>query len=171
MIKFSIGPNVIKIRNDWTLKSIWEKETVRLWYNSYIKHYKYDVYFISQQSILMRYVKRADSFSDARNYNIICRRELSHNILVIWGAVSRICTNNCDRVRDVLILGIVYSDTFLISLSLWPLGYVFVYFAARLLCHPFPWRLVFLTRVVMRQYLPIYIYGILGRTRKKREDI
>lgn len=32
------------------------------------------------------------------------------------GAVSRVCTNSCDRVRDVLILGTVYSDIFSVSL-------------------------------------------------------
>lgn len=41
------------------------------------------------------------------------------------GAVSHVCTNSCDRVRDVLILGTDYSDIVSVSLSLfladWPL--------------------------------------------------
>lgn len=57
---------------------------------------------------------------------IICRNyPTEQNVMVSMGAVSHVCTNSCDRVRDVLILGTGYSDIVSVSLSLllsdWPL--------------------------------------------------
>lgn len=65
--------------------------------------------------------------------------------MVSMGAVSHVCTNSCDRIRDVLILGPGYSDIVSVSLSLLLTDYslascagTFSFVLPRLLCHPYP---------------------------------
>jgi len=50
--------------------------------------------------------------------DIMCRRNMMVKVWSVQGAVSHVRTNSCDRVRDVLILGTVYSDIFSIFLPL-----------------------------------------------------